>query len=228
MAMLAFALSTLFTSPSISASPVTSYILTTAKFSLGNSSCISMECNIAPVYFYIPHSTELPQYLRFVIVPECFGQSPTANETWKFQMYCSSGFNETIDMKPYMCDPSNPIIRWVNFTTTDSKFFYNNAQYFEHWCAFKRDASSIERLPVEMTVTIDSLGILSETQETTQQIQKQAGSTIIQGIKNIFMINFNIIQIMFYLGMAIAIVLALIMLVIAIPLAIKRILRGFK
>ena len=213
----------------VHASSQTSQAITAGVVSLGNSTCTPLECDRVDVYFYVPMGLDKPQYLKWSIVPACFGGGimPLPNETWAVQFYCVDGYNETIDLKQSACDNSNPIVRWTNISRLQSQayFFYDNVQYEEYWCAFKRDQNSINRVPVEFSYTIDSLGLTSQQEETVLSRQSSAMATVTGAIFQLFTINYNAVQIIFYLVEAVTIILGFIIVVTLIPLALKWIVK---
>jgi hypothetical protein len=205
-------------------------VVTTSHVSLGNSSCVSMECDYFVSWFYLPMKIEKPQYIKFLIYPACIGNPdpPYANETWAIQMYCNNGYNETIDLKTAMCKPASAIIRWFNITDDiDVGYFFDekNTQYEVYWCAFKRINESTNRIPVEFSLGVDTLGFSNPDELTVIEKQIYAGATVINGAKEVFTINVNIFRILFYLSTAILVVLAFVIIIGFVPLMIKWIIK---
>jgi len=203
--------------------PQTSEMITGAHVSLGNSSCVAMECDLIQINFELPLGTDKPQYVKFVITPECFSNPPTENETYSIQFYCVNGHNETIDLKTAQCDPASSIVRWIELNQTDpvGYYFYENQQYEDLWCAFKRDANNTERLPTEFSVVVDTLGLTNPEEEGVLAIQRSAGVVILNGIREIFMINFNALQILFYVMSGTAVVVGFVVLIGGVPIVLK-------
>ncbi len=239
-----------FSSITLAQPPETSEMIMGMHVSLGNSSCTPMECDLTWINFEIPLGTDKPQYLKFIITPECFSQAPTENETYSIDMYCMNGFNETIDLKTAQCNPANSIIKWVEVNDTTYGYYIHETNYcegflgwlwclFNHqnptttqyyqyedfWCAFKRTNDSTERLPIEFSVVVDTLGLTNPQEEGVLQVQRESGSVILNGIREIFTTNFNVFQILFYLASAIFVIIGFVVLIGGIPILIKWIIK---
>jgi hypothetical protein len=189
-----------------------------------------MECNIATIDFLLPIGTQKPQYVKFVIYPECFtGMNLSESDVWGIDLYCSGGANQIIDFKPSMCDNGNPYVTWVNLTllANQSRAYkiYNDVVYEDYWCAFRRTNGSVENYPIEFLAVVDSLGYTSPQEDNVFYFQKLAGGTITSGIREIFTINMNIFQIGFYLLTAIVVIVGFVALIGGIPLMIKWIIK---
>lgn len=210
----------------VSASWQTSELIMTAHVNLGNSGCIPLGCDSTYVFFYIPLGMDKPQYIKYIIYPECFGNPPNETEDWGIQMWCTDGLNKTIDLKQAMCEPTNGITVWDELkANTTGYFFWNNVQYEEYWCAFRRAYNSTDRVPVEFGFVVDSLGLSSPAEETVFTRQVDTGSSIISGIGELFTINFNIFQIGFYLLGAIIVIIGFVAVIGFIPLLLKWIMK---
>lgn len=232
---------------SANAQPSMNNMLMGYHVSLGNSTCNELECDIAWINFELPIGVDKPQYLKFIITPECFADAPYDNETWGIDMYCSNDmFNETINMKNNMCNPADPIIRWVEINQTDTGIYVHQSEacegilgwlwclftrqtptsvtyteYEDFWCAWRRDGNSTDRVPIEFSVIVDSLGITNPTQESVLDIQRNSGATILSSIKNIMTYNFNTLEIIFYMVSSVVIIIGFMIMIGLVPIMLK-------
>lgn len=224
--------------------PATSEAIMGYHFSLGNSSCTPMECDLSWINFQLPLGLDKPQYLKFIITPECWSNPPNENESYELYMYCLNGFNKTIDLKPAICNPAESIVEWVIINETDYGYFIHQTdycdglggwlwclifghqnpsttyyrQYEDFWCAFRRPSTNLERLPTEMSIIVDSLGLTNPYEYDVIEIQKESGATLNSAIGHIFTINFNIIQICFYILIIISLIAGFAILVGGVPI----------
>ncbi len=201
-----------------------SNIITGTHVSLGNSSCTALECDSVTIQFGLPVGMEKPQYLKMWIYPECFSNMPTGNETYNLSIRCYDGYNKTIDMLPATCNPAESIIEWISIIQTNRTTAYYEFEgilYEAYWCIFERPSYNLERLPTEFNLVVDSMGLTNPQEEDVIYKQRVTGSNIMSGIGTILSVNFNMLQILFYLMVAISIVIAFVILIGGIPLIMK-------
>lgn len=199
----------------------TSDVITGATISLGNSTCVGYECDRAWVYFLLPIGLEKPQYVKFIINPACISGGYVG--TYNVSMYCSTGYNKTIDLTQTACNPAESIVRWVTIENTANMSYqsYNGVTSEVFWCAFKRDPANTETLPTEFSVVVDTLGMTNEQEDGVLQLQRNSGATLLSGIGTIFTINFNAVQITFYLLLCIVFIAGFMIIIGGFPIMLK-------
>lgn len=200
--------------------------ITGTLVSLGNGSCTPFECDNLIISLGMPLGIEKPQYIKLIIYPACFGSQLTDNEAYNLTITCYNGFNTTIDMKEAMCNPAESIIQWIEVRDTNrttAYYEYEGVFYEAFWCRFKRPVYNVQRLPTEFNLVVDSMGLTNPAEDDVLYKQRVTGSKIMSGIGEIFAINFNVLQIMFYLASAIVIVIGFVILIGGIPIMIKYI-----
>ena len=197
--------------------------------SLGNSTCIGMECNTAILKFYMPQGIQLPQTFKLVIYPECFLNPPTVAENYNITVACYYDFNVTkqvIDLhQAYSpsCGSDNPIIIWQNISNRAGTW-QQGSQFFDaFFCSFTRNETNTERIPTEFTVYVDTLGFTNELQEVVLDRQREVGADILTAIGEIFTINLEIWRMIFIGVEILSVIFGVIFLIGFIPILLKLI-----
>ncbi len=198
-------------------------------FSLGNgTSCEGMECNLVQIDLIFPKGFEKPQYVKFVIKPDCYANPPTENENYGILFYClETNYTKTnYDLKPYMCNQEYLEI-WKRIDEVWAENYDFKGNYYEVYrCIIERNSTNIQRLPTELSVFVDTLGLTTESQERLTDYVLDTGSKIKNGIGEIISINLNVWRIILIGIELMIIIFGAIFILGLVPLLIKKVVKG--
>lgn len=196
-------------------------------FSLGTDSCRGIsDCHQAIVNMFMPLGVKNEQYVKMIITPDCFSNPPNETETYELVVRCfnpdTNYVDRTFDLKPYVCNDGDNLIVWTQMFSSGIRQVGN--QYYGYfWCSFIRNTTNTNRLPMAMTVVVDSSGLTSQDQENTEIVQRDTVSYIISSTTEVIIINLNTIRIIFLIASLIIVMFGIAMAIAFIPLMLKYI-----
>jgi hypothetical protein len=175
-------------------------MITEYHFSLGNftgngTNPNGEEDDIAWINFLVSRDSE-NQKLKLTFIPNCFSPSLNASENMYLNFYCVDGTYEVLDLKP-ACAGSDYEYRWVQIGNITGQTFINNIPFYTFWCAFQRNTTNVERIPTELKVRVDSMGLSTPSEDTNTIEQRSAITDVASGIGSIVNINVQVWKIIF-------------------------------
>jgi hypothetical protein len=115
-------------------------------------------------------------------------------------MWCIDGSTEQIDLSLSDCENLGyedlPHV-WVEIGNISTQQFYGDIAYYNFFCSFRRNETNTARIPTEFKVTIDALGLSSQSEDENIVAQRSAITTITDAIKDLVDINVQIWRILF-------------------------------
>jgi len=200
----------------------TTKILERYTFSLGNDTCVPLECNIASIQFYIP-ADKGSQDVRMKIHPECFTYNFTGGQYWNLTIFCLDGTYIEYDMKSAMCNNTADLDFEVKVNSSGYSFF-GERQFQQFWCAFKRN-SNVNEIPVEFNVLIDGVGLYSKYTDSNTRETYDSQSQLALSLQSITTLSVDVWGISYNFFLVMAIIIGIIFGIAFVPMAIKYVFR---
>ena len=174
-------------------------MLVETVISLGNSTCNSMECNSVQMNFLVPKGLDSSKFkLSFDGV--CISGGANATENYYLNVWCDDGSTNVIDLSLSDCESllynELPSL-WINISNVTPQQFYGDITYMNFFCLFSRNTTNTERIPTEFKVTLDSLGLSTQSEDTNIVEQRSAITSVAQSIGSLVSINLQVWQIIF-------------------------------
>jgi hypothetical protein len=177
-------------------------MITEYHFSLGNFTGNSTypnveEDDIAWINFLVPKDSE-NQKIKLTYIPDCFTPALNGSENYLLNVFCVDGSYEVIDLKP-ACDGTPPEYRWVTIGNITGQTFVNDIAFYTFWCAFQRNVTNTDRIPTELKVRVDSMGLSTQSEDENIVSQRSSITDVAQGISDIVNVNVQVWKILFNL-----------------------------
>lgn len=201
-------------------------MITEYHFSLGNFTGNSTypnveEDDIAWINFLIPQ-TSGTQKLKLSFIPDCIGGGANATENMYINFYCLDGTYEVIDLKPYDCEGTGTYpYEWVTIENVTGQTIIGDLSFLKFWCAVQRNVTNTDRIPTELTVRVDSMGLSTPNEDENIILQRDSITSVAQGISDLVSINIQVWRILFNIFEITVLLLAFIGLPIVLIMIIK-------
>lgn len=188
-------------------------MITEYHFSLGNFTGNGTYPNVeeddmAFINFLVPKDSE-NQKIKLTFIPDCFLPSLNGSENMYLNFYCVDGTYEVLDLKP-ACASSSPEYRWVSIGNITGQTFVNDIPFYTFWCAFQRNVTNTERIPTELKVRVDSMGLSTQSEDANVVDQRSSITDVAQGISDIVNVNVQVWKILFNVFEIVVLLLAFI------------------
>jgi len=190
--------------------------------SLGNDTCVPLECDIASVQFYIP-ADKGSQDVRMKIRPECFAYNFTGGQYWNLSIFCLDGTYIEYNMTKAMCNTSADLSFEVKINSSGYSVF-GERQFQQFWCAFKRN-SNVNAIPVEFNLLIDGVGLHSKYTDSDTRENYDSQSQLALSLQSITTLSVDVWGIGYNFFLVISIIVGIIFGIAFVPMAIKYVFR---